>query len=323
MRHPGSTLFAVLLFSCGLYAQAPKAPRALVYESEAWIPGVPLDHTPDYSGGMVVSCNPCRAKEPILFTIDRQSRRDELVFELKGSGYVSVEGIAAGPDGALAVAGYGMSGSFQFASFIAWISPDRKRQIVNRTWPFFPYAVTVAPDGTIWAVGPVKGKDASIDLDPSVLRHYDPSGSLLATATVNAKPENGSADVSIVSNLMASSDRIGWLTRACEYIEFSFDAKELGRYDCPPGPRNSLDRDGIALSANSDVVLGAKFNAPFAPLELNRAKRTWDPVEVPGDARDNHLILGFDGQSLVTESFLGGRKIRRFNWGGTPPAAGR
>jgi hypothetical protein len=295
----------------------------LVYESEAWVPGAPLDHVPQYSGGMVVSCDPCRAKEPILFTVDRQNRRDELVFELKGSGYISVNGIAAGPDGALAVAGYGISDDSRIAPFIALISPDRKSQVVNRTWPFLPYAVTVAPDGTVWAVGPIEAADANVYLNDNVLRHYDPSGRLLATATVKARRGKDDSIVSVVSNLMASSDRVGWMTLACEYIEFSFDAKELGRYDCPPGRMNSQDWAGVALNAGNDVVLGAKRNAPFAPLELDRATRTWDPVAVPaGYALESHWILGFDGPSLVTGSLLGGYKVRRFNWGDAQPGAG-
>ena len=244
------------------------------------------------------------------------------MFELKGSGYISVEGIAAGPDGALAVAGYGMSGNFEFASFIAWISPGRQRQIVNRTWPLFPYRVTVAPDGTMWAVGPVAAEGADYYLDPSVLRHYDPSGSLLATASVKARGQGRHEAVSPVSDLMASSDRIGWLTNVCEYIEFSFDAKELGRYDCPPARMSGRDWAGIALSTGNEVVLGGERNTPFAPLELDRARRTWDPVAVPGDARVFHQIIGFDGSSLVTLTFVGGIKIRRFNWGEAQAAAG-
>ncbi len=324
MRHRGSTLFAVLLFNCGLYAQAPKAPRALVYEREAWVPGAPIGRVPEWNGSLLVGCDPCQAREPILYMIDRQDRRDELVFELPGSGYIYVGGIGSGPDGALVVVGFGMSDDSRMASFIAWISPDRKRQIVTRTWPYLPFKVTVATDGTIWTVGPVRNGYNTATPDPNVIRHYDSSGHLLASASVNARPDGNLVEVSSASRLMASSDRIGWLTGGCEYIEFSFDANELGRYNCPSGMLDGTDMDGVALSAGNSVVLGGKRNTPFAPLELNRAKRTWEPVPVPTDAARNwHLILGFDGLSLVTFAHdPGSGKLRRFGWGTDAAATG-
>jgi hypothetical protein len=312
-------LVSLLLAICALSGQTPAHRRALVHESEDWIPGPPLDHVPEWNGSLLVGCDQCQSWGPILFTVDRQGRRDEVVFELPGSGFVNVDGMSSGPDGALAVVGYALSDDSRIARFIAWISPDRKRQIVTRVGPFRPYKVTVAPDGTIWTVGPVKAGDTTDDLYPNVLRHYEPSGRLLATATVKARPFLASAEVAAGSNLLASSDRIGWLTYGCEYIEFSFSAMEMGRYNCPLGAVNSFDVDGIGLSAEDDVVVGGRPKPPFAPLELNRITRTWDPVPVPADAaRSWHRVIGFDGLSLVTLS--GGDKLRRFIWGEPPPA---
>lgn len=81
--------------------------------------------------------------------------------------------------------GYALSNNPQIVDFILWISPDWKRQIVTRVSPFHPYAVTVAPDGTIWAVGPVKQENSTEDLYPNVLRHYESSGRLLKTVVVS------------------------------------------------------------------------------------------------------------------------------------------
>jgi hypothetical protein len=238
-----------------------------------------------------------------------------MTFRLPDAAYVSAEVIASGPDGALVVAGYALSADSRIASYIAWISPDRKRQIVNRVWPFRPYVVSVAPDGTIWAVGPVKIGDTTDDQSSNVLRHYEPSGRLLATVDVKARGYNGLASVSDGSKLRTSSDRVGWLTHACEYIEFSFSAVEMGRYECPNGIQDSQMVGGIALSSEGDLLVGGRTGPP-SPFELDRATKTWNPVSVPADIlRRPYEVLGFDGSTLVTQS---SGRLQRFTLGEAP-----
>jgi hypothetical protein len=314
----------LLLTTCALSGQTPAQRRALVHGGEVWIPGPPLDHVPRWNGSLLVGCDQCRSNGPLLWTVDRQGRRDEIAFELAGAGFIAVDDIASGSDGALAVAGYALSNDSRIASFIAWISPDRKRQIVTRTWPFCPYMVALVPDGTIWAVGPVKVGDTTDNLTPNVLRHYDPSGRMIAAADVKARGYNGLAEVASGSYLRASPDRVGWLTHGCEYIEFSFSAVEIGRYNCPNGIWDSHSVGGIALSSANDVLVGGKDNGPLlTPFELDRARHTWNPVAVPADTANGwDHILGFDGLTLVTYplAFPAG-KLRWFNWAEGPAAA--
>lgn len=319
--HSRGILFLLSSLAAGLlYGQLPAQHRALISEGETQIQGAPIYSVPRWKGSRLVGCDQCQSRGPILWTVDRQGRREEIVFEVPESGYISAWDIASGPDGALAVVGYAMSNDSRLADFVAWISPDRKRQIITRVWPYHPYAVTVAPDGTIWTVGPVKHEDSTVDLHANVLRHYDPSGRLLATVTVRGtRRYNGLARVAPASALMASNDRIGWLTNACEYIEFSFSAVEMGRYTCPNGILDGQTVGGVALSSANDLVVGGRRSGPLAPLELDRATRTWIPVPAPAGFHNVYGILGFDVLTLVTypEAF----KLARLNWGDAPPAA--
>ncbi len=71
------------------------------------------------------------------------------------------------------------------ASFIVWVSPDLSSQVVTRVWPYTPRVVTSAPDGTIWTIGEVMNETPRM-VFPNVLRHYTPSGQLLASTVVKA-----------------------------------------------------------------------------------------------------------------------------------------
>jgi hypothetical protein len=177
-----------------------------------------------------------------------------------------------------------------------WISPDRSRQVVTRVWPYTPYVVAMASDGTIWTVGAVL-TDTYRTMYPNVLRHYAPSGQLLTSTNVlNARPNKGGAyEVNQASTLMVSKDRVGWLTLACQYMEFSLQGVELGRYNCPTGYDRITEIGGAALSPSDDLVVGAKQAAPLAPLELDRATGTWKPVAVLQDSGNTNEVLGFDG----------------------------
>jgi hypothetical protein len=142
------------------------------------------------------------------------------------------------------------------------------------------------------------------EVSPNVLRHYTPTGLLLASTSVRGvrQSNSGMYRVSDISALMASNDRIGWLTGACQYIEFSFDAVQPGRYACPNGYTKFNDVSGVALSSANDLLVGGKWLAPLAPLELDRTTNTWKPVPVSGDSGNTRNILGFDGLTLVTTS---------------------
>jgi hypothetical protein len=76
-----------------------------------------------------------------------------------------------------------MSGEKRMGQFVAWISPDRSRQVLTRVWPYTPYVAAVAPDGSVWTVGAVLN-DHYVSVYANVLRHYSATGELLASTTV-------------------------------------------------------------------------------------------------------------------------------------------
>jgi hypothetical protein len=196
--------------------------------------------------------------------------------------------------------------------------------VLTRVWPYAPQVVTTAPDGTIWTVGPLLNNSANKMIYPNVLRHYLPSGQLLASTFIRGARKNsgGLYNVAEVSALMASNDRIGWLTQTCQYIEFSFEAVQLGSYVCPNGYTNFNDVSGVALSSANDLLVGGKWAEPLAPLQLDRATSTWKPVPVYQDSGKTHMLLGFDGHFLVTSAAGGPDRMRRYAWSGEPANGG-
>jgi hypothetical protein len=237
-----------------------------------------------------------------------------VALDIAASAFTTVWDVAAGADGSMASVGSALSGDSRKGTFIVWISPDRSRQVVTRVWPYAPHVVVLGSDGTIWTVGEVVNDSYQL-VYPNVLRHYAPSGQLLAsTIIMRARPNKGGAfSVSGASTLMASNDRVGWLTLACQYLEFSLDGVELGRYNCPSGAGRISELGGVALSQSNDLVVGAKQAAPLAPLELDRATGGWKPVQVLQDSGNTNEVLGFDGLTLITRA---GLAVRRYAWSG-------
>jgi hypothetical protein len=305
----------------GLFPGSSLAQRQLVATHDDVPVLIPTSgHAPRWTNNRLAGCDHCEGA-PILYTADRWGDRETVALEIPAAGFTGVYDVAAGPDGSLAAVGLAISGSSRMGTFIAWIAPDRSRQVVTRVWPYSPNVVAVAPDGTIWAVGAVMN-DNYRQVYPNVLRHYAPSGQLLASTIVGRawKSDGGMYEVSETSALMASNDRIGWLTMACQYIEFSFDAVELGRYGCPTGYSYIHQVGGVALSSADDLLVGGKPAAPLAPLELDRATNTWKSVPLTQESSKTVEFLGFDGLTLVTRA--GGPMLRRYAWSGQPSAVG-
>jgi len=276
-----------------------------------------------WTSNLLAGCDYCEGSGPILWTTDRQGHRETIAFEIPGVERTSVRDVAAGPDGSLAAVGLAISGNSRMGTFIAWISPDRSSQTITRVWPFSPNVVVFAPDGTVWTVGSV-GNDSYRRIYDNVLRHYTSSGQLLASTILQGvrTQANGFPEVSHASALLASNDRIGWLTHSCQYIEFSLDGVELGRYSCPAGYAKEGDLAGVALSASDDLLVGSQWLAPLAPLQLNRAAGTWTSVPVTQDFGKTRSILGFDGITLVTSSSTSST-MRRYSWSSQATTGGQ
>ncbi len=266
-----------------------------------------------WTSDLLVGCDFCEPN-PTLLSTDSQGHGESFPLRIPGADVVSVRDVASGPDRSLVAIGLTISGKRR-STFLARISPDRSEQTITRLDPFDPNVVTVAPDGTIWSVGSVMQDVAHRQYD-NVLRHYTAGGEMLTSTLLGGlRPQsNGFPVVSNVSNLLSSKDRIGWLTNSCQYIEFSFDAVELGRYSCPNDSTRPGDFGGVALGASNDLLISSKCCGPLAPLELDRATGLWTPVPVSQDSGKTWMIWGFDGDALVAASM--NSTMRRYAWSG-------
>jgi hypothetical protein len=273
-----------------------------------------------WTNNRLAGCEPCQGS-PVLVAIDSRGAEKFVHLDIPGAGYTAVYDVAASSDGSLAAVGLAMSDDSRMGTFVAWISGDQSRQVITRLWPYGANVLTIAPDGTIWMIGSVL-TDTHVSIYPNVLRHYTPSGQLLSSNIVMRarKSQGGLYEVGPSSALMASNDRIGWLTAACQYLEFSFDGAELGRYNCPDSYSDITQLGGVAMSSANDLLIGTKPAAELAPLELDRATGSWKPVPVlkgPGKAL---RLLGFDGLTLVTSAW---DKMNRYALSGQPTDRGR
>ena len=319
-------LIVILPLLGGLSAQT-SAQRGLLLSQDNLPYLFPLSGNMRWTGTRLAGCDFCVGGRPILWAVDREGNRETVALEIPEAGYTHVRDVAAGRDGSLTAVGLAFSGDSRMGTFLAWISPDGARQVVTRVWPYSPNAVTVASDGTIWTVGELMNDTPRV-VHPNVLRHYTPSGQLLASTIVRGvrKSSGGEYNVSPTSALMASNDRIGWLTMTCQYIEFSLDAVQLESYACPNGFTSIADVSGFALSSADDLLIGGRWLEPLAPLVLDRAASTWKPVPVFQDSGKTQMLLGFDGLTLVTSalSTVPGRDwMRRYTWSDEPSVRGQ
>jgi len=268
---------------------------------------------PRWGVGLLVAYDGNHSRGPVIYTIDREGKRDDTLFTFDNAAGINIGnyGAVASPSGEIAVIGSAYA-SAPFRTFIARIAPDRKTQIVTPVWPYCLIAVTFAPDGTLWTIGHLKDEDNTREIAYSVLRRFDASGKLLSSVNLRVRSR------AYGGYLRASRDRVGWFTEKNEYIEFSLDGAELARYEGPPGlyegpPGNDrYEITGVALSDADDVV-ATRFSVKqrqgvqdkLEILLLDRNARKWIPAALSNGMPEWAQALGFDGTTLVISSHNG------------------
>lgn len=263
---------------------------------------------PRWNAGLLIGVHGNESDGPVLFTVDRDGRRDEFLFILSDARGINVKDFTIAPSTeiALTAGAYGADG--RYSTLVARIAPDRKSQVITNTWPYIPIVVTIAPDNSIWTIGRFRNDEDTKDIAEAVLRTYDAKGNLALSSRVNV--QKSLTRTIEVSNLVSSRDRVGWLTTGGEYIEFSLDGKEIGRYKGPEGSERGIV-SGLAMSEDNDVVAG---NFDFGRAEfvvLDRSSGEWVPGSFANERAPGWVrVLGFDGATLVTSP--GNGKLRRF-----------
>lgn len=217
---------------------------------------------------------------------------------------------ALGQDGSMAVAGSAYTSDSRGTTFLAWLSPDKKQQVVVRLTPYFPLAVTLAADGTIWVAGsiPSEGPGKPADRNQPLLRHYDKTGKLLgsylAWSSLNPRPHT--IPPTVASVLVSSkSNTVGFYSPLSgTYTELNSSGRVIKQVGTPP----EIDAHVLtnaAICSDDSVYLGASHNkgpvgrAFWGIYRLNRETGRWDYSQ---RTEAWSTLLGCNGTKLATTS---------------------
>lgn len=146
-----------------------------------------------------------RSSSPILYTIDRDNRREEVRLQIPDAAMINVYDFAVSTAGEVAAIGSSYAAHGKPSTYVARISSGGKQQIIIRTWPYAPLAVTFAPDGSLWTIGRLKDDSNTRLIAEPVLRRFDPTGKVLELLfELKVKGSN----VVETSSMAASRDRV-------------------------------------------------------------------------------------------------------------------
>jgi hypothetical protein len=214
-------------------------------------------------------------------------------------------------DGSIVLAGQ-YSSDQGAVPFLAWISVDGKTQRLVPTTPYFPYMLSVAPDGTVWTIGHemINGdpKAPGLEPDAGVLRHFDGTGKLLGSALPQSRFKTPHEKFRLHSGfLVAKGDRLGWYGPRegnGQYVEISTATMAVQSYPgLQPAPSRYDRACGLAVSDSGVVTVQIEDRSPLAraTYSFDRATSKWVPLQVPaiGGYNFTPILAGTDGESLV------------------------
>lgn len=243
---------------------------------------------------------------PLLRFVDRKGTQvSEFKFSIPGASLINIYDnlVALGMDNSLAIAGTVYSDDSRAGMFVAWVSPDRKEQTVIRTSPFFPAAVTIASDGTIWVAGheETKQQDEKWDYSRPLIRRYDKTGKLLGSfipwsnLDTTVLPFPGSI-------LLPLKDHVLWYSaRSHVYFEFPVDGSVINRFKTAPHPEHDLTDvavcDDGSIFASTKMFDNSGSQAHWGIFRLDRQRGEW--TLIPRNERWG-VLFGCDGTRLAS-----------------------
>jgi hypothetical protein len=274
--------------------------------------GMPFDLGPDnskfttWTNGSFVFAQDRYSAAPLLRFFDRNGTQvSEFQFGIPGAGLINLydHSVALGLDDSLAIVGTAYLDDSGGAMFVAWVSPDRKEQTVIRTSPFFPEAVTIASDGTIWVAGhEVRQENQKRDYSRPLISRYDKTGKLLGSFLPWS-----SVDTAVLpipeSTLLPFKDHVLWYSaRSHLYFEFSADGSVINRFKSAPhaehdlAPEVAVCGDGIFVSARIFDNAGRQ-QIHWGIFALDRLGGDWTLI-----SREEQwgMLFGCDGTRLAT-----------------------
>jgi hypothetical protein len=215
-----------------------------------------------------------------------------------------------GADSTVVACGVAFSGSGQPGAFIARFAPDGQELKLIQTNPYWPWMISLAPDGSIWTVGNEQfpgadGGPGVVNPAANAVRHYSSTGVLIGSTEPQAKT---SALRTHSGYLKTTGDRIGWYSPENGpgvYVEFSPDLKQESTYPGIPSRDFDVQVNGLALTDSANAFAAANTALidkarPTATLfRLDRPSKLWVPVPLGQDAPKNLELWGSRGDSLI------------------------
>lgn len=260
---------------------------------------------------------------PAFYTLDREGNWIySATFRGPNGAHVSSYDYDRGTDGSIVLSG-AYSSDQGAVPFLAWSSADGKTQRLVPTTPYFPYMLSVAPDGTVWTIGYEMinwdSKAPGLDPEAGVLRHFDASGGLLGSALPRSRFKTPYESFRLASGLLvAKGDRLGWYAPregSGQYVEVSTATMAVQSYPgLQPTPSRCDMAVGLAVSDSGVVTVQIEDRSPLArtTYSFDRATSKWVPLQVPAIGGYNFTprLVGSDGESRVFQyahsvAFLG------------------
>jgi hypothetical protein len=247
---------------------------------------------------------------PTFYTLDREGRLvSSVTASIPDAGYVSVGGCDRRGDNSIVFIGQARSAYGQPAPFIALISTDGRTERVISTAPYWPYMLTVAPDGTFWTLGfeMVNDKVSAPELDPNagVLRHFDRLGKLLgSTGPQSHFVKDSASEFRLTSGFIAATrTRIGWYGQGPgtggQYVEIDLNSMTMHSY---PGLSELPESSRLvcfSLTESGSTFLSLYDNAAqrSTTFMFDRAALKW--LLIKANERPAPYLIGVDGEQLV------------------------
>ncbi len=245
-----------------------------------------------------------------FYTLDREGRLvSSVTVSIPDAGAVIVTGRDRREDNSIVFIGQATSAYGQPVPFIGLISADGRTQQIIRTAPYWPYMLSIAPDGTFWTLGyeMVNFDPSAPEVNPGagVLRHFDGAGKLLRSALPQSHfVKNAASENRLTSGLLAAtSNRIGWYGPGWgtggQYVEFDSHSMAMHTYPGLPNIPESTLLVCFSLTESGNAFLSLYDNAAerSRAFMFDRAALKW--LVLKTNERPAPYLIGVDGEQLV------------------------
>ena len=317
LRLSATLLVQLIAFTGTVFAWSGDSTRALASQSKIVIDTARLPSSAWHYGfdkwtkGTYLRIDRSQLSEPSFYLFDKQGRQiATFSFAIPNADRIEVHDFDVAPDHSVVLCGDSFSRDGKPAYFVARVSPTVQQTKILRTTPYWPFLVSVAPDNSIWTIGPQEifdtdGHSSRTDSQANVLRHFNPDGNLIASF----QPKWKFRLLQTVSGfLVAKRDRIGWYAPSNgpgEYMEVNPTTGEMKVYsnrDIADGPGSHHKISGFALTDSGDVFIArdSREAKTRTLLRLNRTENKWEPVKMPGtNEGPSPMLKGSDGDLLI------------------------